>query len=120
MKKTELFDKKLELMFGDGDDDEYDFLQKNIFKNKDYSDGIPLADLKNILMEVLGYKGSKVLGIETYDANGNLNIYHFEAYQKFYTADWLEQAIHDISKLGKNSRSYIYVSIPRSILKRYQ
>jgi hypothetical protein len=118
MKRTELFDKKLELMFGDGDNEELKFLEKNIFQGKDYSDGIPFKDLKNIIMEVLGYRG-KVLGIETYDRHGNLNIFHFEHYVRYYLNEWLVQAIEDISELGEGSRSYIYVSFPKSVLKRY-
>jgi hypothetical protein len=118
MKKTELFDKKLAQLFGDTDKDEINFLKKNIFKNKDYANGIPFSELKNILMEVLGYRG-KVLGIETYDANDNLNIYHFEDYQKYYTSDWIIPAINDIATYKENSRSYIYVSFPKKILRKY-
>jgi hypothetical protein len=69
-------------------------------------------------MEIYGFQG-RIFGIETLDSQKNLHVFNFEKYQKFYTNDWVVNAFDDIQELGKGSRSHLYFTFPRQVIKKH-
>lgn len=120
MKKTELFDQKLSILFGGGQGEQWDFLKKIIFKNHDYENGFTSKNLLVVLDEIKE-NGGRVVGIETYDVNEALHVYNWESYTKnnIFNSDWVIEAVKDIKSLGSGSRSFIYFKFPREAVLNY-
>lgn len=93
-----------------------EFIKNNVFKNYNYENGIEIADLPILIMELCGY-GFKITRMKTKGSNGESHEYRWQDYEPVFRRNWVVPVVDKISAINQ-SRTYITVSIKKSAFEK--